>query len=253
MLNGREYFNPKGLEAFNECLAGIPSALMPGSRVLIVGAGTLSSVYHASRSARSVESVEIDARVVELTRDLFRDYNHLDDVENWTLHIDDAKHFLGSSQQHYDLIIIDLVPPIYIQTALLYTREFYELVKQHLSPHGVLSIYTGSWFGAEMLSKDINPPERTIDAVFPEYLVLNSDAVDMAFVYASAALPFGKEEVVELLKARGTYADDEVFEAREVRPLFDGHQVISMDNLGIVLEWSPWDFHSLVSRFRVRP
>jgi spermidine synthase len=253
LMNGREYFNSTDLEAFNEYIAGIPSALMPGSRVLIVGTGSLSSVYHASRFAESVESVEIDPQVVKTSMDLFQEYSHIDEVKNWTLHIDDAKHFLGSTQKQYDLIIIDLVPPIYVQTALLYTREFYELAKQHLSPQGVLSIYTGLWFGSESYEDTVNTSECTIDAVFPEYLVLNSDAADMAFIYASSDLPFKKQELVAHLKATGTYERDEVFEPADVRPTLRGKEVISMDNLGIVLEWAPWDFDPLTSRLRALP
>ena len=253
LLNGRQYFNPTDLEAFNHYLAGIPSALMPGSRVLIVGAGSLSSVYHASRAAGTVESVEIDPQVVGLTKDLFREFNHLDTVSNWTLHIDDAKHFLGASPAQYDLIVIDLVPPVYVQTALLYTREFYELAKQRLAPRGVLSIYTGAWFDAATLSRVAYPPEKTIDAVFPEYLVVNSKAARMAFVYASRQLPFGKPDVLALLAVSGTRDQDEVFEPVEVRPLIQGKAVTSMDNLGVVLEWSPSTYRAFAAGFRVWP
>ncbi len=253
LMNGREYFNSTDLEAFNEYIAGIPSALMPGSRVLIVGTGSLSSVYHASIFAESVESVEIDPQVIKISMDLFQEYSHIDEVKNWTLHIDDAKHFLGSTQKQYDLIIIDLVPPIYVQTALLYTREFYELVKQHLSPQGVLSIYTGLWFGSSLYNNTVNIPERTIDAVFPEYLVLNSYSADMAFIYASSDLPFNKHELIAHLETTGTYDKDEVFEPVDARKTFHGKEVISMDNLGIVLEWSPWNFDPLISRLRDLP
>lgn len=253
LMNGNEYFNSTDMEAFNEYISGIPSSLMPGSSVLIIGTGSLSSVYHASKFAETVESVEIDSKVVKLTRRLFRKYSHIDEVENWTLHIDDAKHFLGTTEKIFDLIILDLVPPVYIQTALLYTREFYELVKQHLSPNGVLSIYTGVRFGSTSFEDIINVPEKTIDAVFPDYLVLNSKAADMAFIYASPALPFGKKELVDHLKSKGTYGQDEVFGPSEVRPLLKGKQITSMANLGIVSEWSPWDFQEFVFKYRARP
>lgn len=246
LLNGGMMFNPTSLEAFNRYLAGLPSALMPGSRVLIVGTGTLSSLYHASRHAATVESVEIDRQVVEVTTTLFREFNHVDEVPNWILHVDDAKHFLGATDRQYDLIVIDLVPPYYVQTALLHTREFYELVKQRLSPHGVLAIYTGHWFTPSPGWRDGFVPERTIDAVFPEYLVVNSRAAGMAFVYASTGLPFGKQEVRAWFEAAGTADADEVFDATEVRPAIQTQRVASMDNLDLVLEWSPSSYRSLV-------
>ncbi|MEW6544775.1 MAG: hypothetical protein AB1411_14345 [Nitrospirota bacterium] len=253
LLNGREYFNPTNLEAFNRYLAGVPSLLAPGGRVLIVGTGSLSSVYHASRTARTVESVEIDEQVVGLTKDLFREFNHLDQVRGWTLHVDDAKHFLGSSQEQYDLIVIDLVPPVYVQTALLYTREFYELVKRRLSPRGVLAIYTGEWFGDPDMRRYGSSTEKTVDAVFSDYLVLNSRAADNTFVYASKDLPFSKQDLVALLETWGANGADQVFEPAQVRPLVQDRTVTSMDDLDIVLEWAPSTYRTFASFFRIWP
>jgi spermidine synthase len=253
LLNGREYFNPSDLEAFNRYLTGVPSSLMPGSRVLIVGTGSLSSVYHASRSAATVESVEIDAQVVGLTKELFREYNHLETIKNWRLHIDDAKHFLGSTEARYDLIAVDMVPPVYVQTALLFSREFYELAKQRLTPRGVLSIYTGDWFGKAETSPFAYNPVKTIDAVFPEYLVVNSQAAGMAFAYASPHMPFGKQDVLTLLEASGSSGQDQVFEPQEARPLIAHHRVSSLEDLRIVLEWAPSGYRDLVSVFGVWP
>jgi spermidine synthase len=253
LLNGREYFNPTFLEAFNRYLAGIPSDLMPGSKVLIVGTGSLSSVYHAARSARSVESVEIDAQVVALTRELFRDYNHLDAVDHWSLHIDDAKHFLGSTTERYDLIVIDMVPPVYVQTAWLFSSDFYALVRQRLAPGGVLSIYTGDWFGEAALRKLRYSPIKTVDSVFQDYLVVNSRAARMAFVYASDHLPFGKQALRDLLGGSSGNDADEVFEAAEVRPRIAHLRPSSAQDLGIVLEWAPEPYGSPMTRLARRP
>lgn len=252
LLNGGLMFNPRSLEAFNRYLAGLPSALMPGSRVLIVGTGTLSSVYHASRFAASVDSVEIDGQVVEVTKDLFREYNHLDEVRNWTLHVDDAKHFLGATDRRYDLIVIDLVPPYYIQTALLYTREFYELARQRLTPRGVLAIYAGDWFRPNPQPRTSHVSERTIDEVFPEYLVVNSRAGKMAFIYASRNLPFSKQDVRAWVEASGAAGADEIFEPSQVRPFIQDREAASMDNLEIVFEWSASYYRPLADFLRGR-
>ncbi len=238
-LNGREYFNPTDLEAFNRYLAGIPSALAPGGRVLIVGTGSLSSAYHASRTARSVESVEIDAQVVRLTKDLFREFNHLDQVDNWRLHIDDAKHYLGTTNARYDLIAVDLVPPVYVQTALLFTKEFYALAKSRLTSCGVLSIYTGHIVDDANLSNRRYVAEKTVDTVFADYLVVNSQEAGMAFVYASDCLPYSKATIEAFLAAQGQAQVSQVLTAKEVRPLMTNNRAASTQDLGIVVEWAP--------------
>ncbi len=253
LLNGREYFNPTDLEVFNRYLSGLPSDLMPGSRVLIVGAGSMSSVYHASRHAASVESVELDEQVVRLAREQFRAFNRLDHVRNWTLHIDDAKHFLGATAQQYDLIIVDLVPPVYVQTALLFSKEFYELAKRRLSPTGVLSIYTGHMVDRTSMAAPLYSPIATIEAVFPEYLVVSSQAAENGFVYASSKLPFGRDEVARLLVAPTLKDGETVLTREEVRPLLAGSKATSMDDLGIVMEWAPSSYREPLLRSGDKP
>ena len=53
--------------------------------------------------------------------------------------IDDGRRFLDRSSQKFDAIIIDPPPPLDAAgSSLLYSRDFYELAKQHLTPGGIL-------------------------------------------------------------------------------------------------------------------
>ena len=54
----------------------------------------------------------------------------------------DAKRFLGSTDQTYDLIVDDIPPAKSRQIALTYTREFFTLVKERLNPGGIFSMPT---------------------------------------------------------------------------------------------------------------
>jgi predicted membrane-bound spermidine synthase len=54
--------------------------------------------------------------------------------------IDDGRRYLERSPGRYDLISIDPPPPITAAaSSLLYSREFYDLVKLHLAPGGILA------------------------------------------------------------------------------------------------------------------
>ena len=56
--------------------------------------------------------------------------------------IDDGRRFLDGSSQMYDIIIVDPPPPPSAPgSSLLYSREFYEIVKRHLSPDGILQMW----------------------------------------------------------------------------------------------------------------
>ena len=53
--------------------------------------------------------------------------------------VDDGRRFLDGSMQKYDAIVIDPPPPPQAPgTSLLYSREFYEVIKRHLSSDGIL-------------------------------------------------------------------------------------------------------------------
>jgi spermidine synthase len=54
--------------------------------------------------------------------------------------IDDGRRFLERSPDRYDVIIIDPPPPVPAAgSSLLYSQEFYDLIKKHLEPGGILA------------------------------------------------------------------------------------------------------------------
>ena len=57
--------------------------------------------------------------------------------------IDDGRRFLLRTSRNYDVITIDPPPPVEAAgSSLLYSREFYGVIKAHLKPHGILA----QWF-----------------------------------------------------------------------------------------------------------
>jgi spermidine synthase len=61
--------------------------------------------------------------------------------------IDDGRRFLDGSTQTYDVIVVDPPPPPQAAgSSLLYSREFYEVVKKHLRRGGILQ----AWYPATM-------------------------------------------------------------------------------------------------------
>ncbi len=54
-----------------------------------------------------------------------------------SLHIDDARHYLTNSTKTYAIIISDATHPRVYDSWVLFTRNFYDLVKQRLGPQGI--------------------------------------------------------------------------------------------------------------------
>jgi spermidine synthase len=56
--------------------------------------------------------------------------------------IDDGRRFLDGSNAMYDVIVVDPPPPASAPgSSLLYSREFYEIVKRHLREDGILQMW----------------------------------------------------------------------------------------------------------------
>ena len=57
------------------------------------------------------------------------------------MHIDDARHFLQTTDETFDAITSDPLDPWVKGAAMLYTREFFELAKSRLNPGGVMTLF----------------------------------------------------------------------------------------------------------------
>jgi len=119
----------------------------PG-KVFIAGGGegaTLREVL-AHNTVKKAVMVDIDEEVVNICRHFLPSWhqNSFDD-QRAELHFADARAYLEKNDAKFDVIIIDLPDPLEKGPArLLYTREFYELVKQRLQPDGIISVQAES-------------------------------------------------------------------------------------------------------------
>ncbi len=137
--------------------------------VFIAGGGegaTLREVLSHKTVKRAV-MVDIDEEVVALCRKFLPNYNQgsFEDKRTELLHVD-ARDYLAKSRELFDIIIIDLPDPIEEGPAyLLYTQEFYQLVRDRLTANGVISVQAGSAALTELLN--FTAVNHTLKSVFP--------------------------------------------------------------------------------------
>jgi spermidine synthase len=91
----------------------------------------------------SVDVVEISPAIVEVAA-FFKDYNH--DILNFpklSVTVEDGRNFMLTSQKRYDVIVTGVIHPKHnAGNAGMYGRNYYELVKKHLKPGGVVVQWT---------------------------------------------------------------------------------------------------------------
>jgi spermidine synthase len=91
-------------------------------------------------SVKEIVLCEIEPAVVEASRVHFvRENQGVLDHPKTQIVYDDARHFLATTDQKFDVITTDPIHPWVRGAASLYTTEFFELCKQHLNPGGVVA------------------------------------------------------------------------------------------------------------------
>lgn len=91
----------------------------------------------------SIERVvicEMESSVIKAARENFaiQNYAVLNDPRTQVV-VDDARHFLATTKETFDVITTDPIHPWVKGAAALYTTEFFELCRQHLNRGGVVA------------------------------------------------------------------------------------------------------------------
>ncbi len=116
-------------------------------RAMVIGGGEGATVREILRhkSVTRCVMVDIDGEVVEECRRHLPEMHQgaFDDPRMWLLH-EDARAYLEKTDERFDLIVIDLVEPLEEGPAcLLFTKEFYALVRDRLTERGVMTMQAG--------------------------------------------------------------------------------------------------------------
>jgi len=116
--------------------------------VLIVGGGEGATLREVLRhpGVRSALMIDIDDQLVEMARELLPEWHQgaFDDPRSEIL-CEDARGWLETHERKFDVVILDLTDPVGEDNParMLFTREFYGLVRDHLNPGGVMGMQAG--------------------------------------------------------------------------------------------------------------
>jgi spermidine synthase len=115
----------------------------PRSIVVIgCGAGVTAGAVSIAPNVEKVTIAEIE-KLVPASIDHWFSANNYDVINNpkVTVRIDDARHFILTTKEKFDAVTSDPLDPWVKGAATLYTKEFFEMVKQHLNPDGVVTLF----------------------------------------------------------------------------------------------------------------
>jgi spermidine synthase len=200
----------------------------PLERVAILGnaAGTTARALAVYYPEAEIDGVELDPAV----SDVGRRYFGMGENPRLSIHDEDARPFLRSTDERYDLIVVDAYRQPYVPFYLA-TREFFELVRERLNPGGMVALNVAAVPDDERLVEAIG---RTLAAELPQ--VLEWPALRFNTIVLGLTEPLSQEERARrLLSGPADLAPLRELLARDARPLESSGRAWTDDHAPV--EW----------------
>jgi spermidine synthase len=143
--------------------------------VLVVGcgAGVTAGSFVLHPDVERIVICEIEPLIPRVVAQYFGKENY-DVVHDRRVHVvyDDARHFILTTREKFDVITSDPIHPWVKGAATLYTREYFELCKERLNPGGVVT----QWVPLYESSLDVVKSEiATFCEAFPSGTIWSND------------------------------------------------------------------------------
>jgi spermidine synthase len=126
------------------------------NKVLVIGcgAGVTAGAVSIDPLVKDQTIAEIEPLVPRVVSTHFAEHN-FNVVANpkVKVHLDDARHYLLTTNEKFDAITSDPLDPWVKGAATLYTREFFDVVKSHLNPGGVVTLFVQLYESSEAAVK----------------------------------------------------------------------------------------------------
>jgi spermidine synthase len=176
-VSGRVEASNEPYDMRMERLLGLmPAAFHPKPRSVLVvgfGAGVTAGAFTVDPDVEHILICEIEPLIPRTTSKWFPGENH-DVYHNprTTIVYDDARHFVLTTPDKYDIITSDPIHPWVKGSATLYTKEYFEMVKAHLNPGGIVTQWVPLY---ETDSETVKSEVATFLDVFPYGTVWAND------------------------------------------------------------------------------
>jgi spermidine synthase len=170
---------------------------------MVIGFGAGATAGAASIEPRLEHEtiVEIEPLVPKVVSTYFSEHN-FDVARNpkVTIQIDDARHYLQTTRQKFDAITSDPLDPWVKGAAMLYTKEFFDEVKTHLNPGGVVTLFVQLY---ESSPAAVKSELATFFEAFPNGVVFgntsNGEGYDTVLVGSIEPLRINVDEIQKRL------------------------------------------------------
>jgi spermidine synthase len=157
-------------------LGHLPALVHPHPvSVLIVGcgAGVTAGTFTVHPGIEKITICEMEPLVPHISATYFgaENYGVVDDPRTKII-FDDARHYIFTTHDKFDIITSDPIHPWVKGSATLYTEEYFELVKSHLNPGGIVTQWVPLY---ESDSAVVKSEIATFFEAFPDGTIWSND------------------------------------------------------------------------------
>ncbi len=183
--DGKIYFHVSGkVEASTEAydmrlqrmLGDLPALIHPNPRSVLVvgfGAGVTAGSFVPFPEVDRITICELEPLIPPATTRYFGAENYTVARDPRTkIHYDDARHFVLTTPEKFDIITSDPIHPWVKGTSTLYSKEYFELCKRHLNPGGVVTQWVPLY---ESDLETVKSEIATFFKVFPNGTIWGND------------------------------------------------------------------------------
>jgi spermidine synthase len=143
--------------------------------VLVIGcgAGVTAGAVSVDPTLEKLTIAEIEPLVPRVVSTYFGEFNH-NVILNPKTHVvvDDARHFLLTTNEKFDAITSDPLDPWVKGAAALYTKEFWQTAKARLNPGGVITVFVQLY---ESSPEAVKSEIATFFEVFPNGVIFGNE------------------------------------------------------------------------------
>jgi spermidine synthase len=187
-------------------MLGHLTTLVPENRnsflVIGCGAGVTAGAVSINPEVQNVVIAEIEPLVPEVVSRYFGEQNYrVVDNPKVDIHIDDGRHFLLTTDQKFDGITSDPLDPWVKGAAALYTREFWQLARDHLNPGGVVTVFVQLY---ESTEEAVKSEIATFLQVFPNGAVFANTVEGSGYDVVLLGQAEDRRIDIDLIQARLT-------------------------------------------------
>jgi spermidine synthase len=186
----------------------IPALIHRAPRSVLVvgfGAGVTAGSFVLYPDVQSIVICELEGLIPPASDEFFgkENYHVLHDNRTRIVY-DDARHYILTAPNKFDVITTDPIHPWVKGTSTLYSKEYYELVRSHLNPGGVVAQWLPIYESDE---ETVKTELATFFSVFPNATVWSNyfqgDGYDLVLLGREDSSPISVDGIQQRLDQSG--------------------------------------------------